>query len=81
MLYSEFVCNHFSVTLKIILQYIFQSVLEYFLVDTQSLVHCDVTRCVFAYPVKLSISTKNIVTKILPKKLYCDFKYLYNAIK
>ena len=77
----ENLCATTSVTLKIILQYIFQSVLEYFLVDTQSLVHCDVTRCVFAYPVKLSISTRNTVTKNLPKKLYCNFRYLYNAIK
>ena len=28
----------------------------------------------FAYPIKLNISTKNIVTKILPKKLHCDFR-------
>ena len=28
----------------------------------------------FAYKMKLNISVKNIVTKILPKKLYCDFK-------
>ena len=27
----------------------------------------------FAYPVKLNILTRNGVTKILPKKLYCYF--------
>ena len=27
----------------------------------------------FAYPIKLNILTRNGVTKILPKKLYCYF--------
>ena len=27
----------------------------------------------FAYPIKLNIWIKNTVTKILPKKLYCEF--------
>ena len=38
----------------------------------------------FACPIKLNISTKNRVRKILPKKLYCEFVIssdLYNAIK
>ena len=35
---------------------------------------CDVARSVFAYPIKLTISTNNTVTQILQKKLYCDFK-------
>ena len=35
----------------------------------------------FAYPIKLNISTKNTVTKILPKKLYCILSDLCNAIK
>ena len=28
----------------------------------------------FAYPIKLNIWIKNTVTKILPKKLFCEFK-------
>ena len=32
------------------------------------------TQELFAYPIKLNISTKKTVTKILPKKLYCDFE-------
>ena len=27
----------------------------------------------FAYPIKLNISTRNGVTNVLPKKLYCHF--------
>ena len=37
---------------------------------------CDVTRCIIYISNKREyISTKNAVTKILPKKLYCYFKW------
>ena len=45
---------------------------------------CNVTSHVqlFAYPIKLDISTrKRASTKILPKNLYCDSGDLCNAIK
>ena len=35
----------------------------------------------FAYPIKLNISTKNTAIKILPKKLYYDLSDLSNEIK
>ena len=36
---------------------------------------CNVmSHVLFANPIKLNISTENTVTKILPKKLYRDFK-------
>ena len=32
---------------------------------------------IFAYPIKLNISTRSRITKILQKKLYCKFKLCF----
>ena len=49
----------------------------YMLQNKQSNSHSSYTItsvvALFAYPIKLTILTRNGVTKILPKKLYCNF--------
>ena len=61
--------THVSVVLVIFHYYMLQN--KQF--NSHSL--CNMTSVVvlFAYPIKFNILTRNGVTKILPKKLYCYF--------
>ena len=61
--------THVSVVLVIFHYYMLQNKQS----NSHSLYSMTSVVVLFAYPIKLNISTRNGVTKILPKKLYCYF--------
>ena len=61
--------THVSVVLVIFHYYMLQNKQS----NSHSLYSMTSVVVLFAYPVKLNILTRNRVTKILPKKLYCYF--------
>ena len=61
--------THASVVLVIFHYYMLQNKQS----NSHSLYSVMLVVVLFAYPMKLNILTRNGVTKILPKKLYCYF--------
>ena len=63
-------CTHASVVSVIFHYYMLQNKQSDSMYDD---IQYDVVVVLFAYPIKLNISTRKRVTKILPKKLHYNF--------